>query len=299
MGRVVVPHVDVDRRARQVGRPLALVASVVVASIVITAIPASAKRTSTTSVATTKASGRIQYRTYRVGDCATWNESDRLGSLSPSVKVVKCAKPHLVEIAGSIMLARRASFPTPEQWVAIATEGECLAVVERYLGAKLDPFGRFGAGTIHPLADGWSLGHRKVWCTLAPSRRATAGTFEPAVGGVRGQDQTALWEVGTCIRSGPVTAVPCAEEHTNEVVGNVTVTGFTEAPTSEQIVAAVAPECRAIATTYLGGRVPSDVGVGSLVIAPGSWAAGRRLAQCIIGRAAAGAWVAMTGSLRG
>ncbi len=264
----------------------------VLAVVSIVSVPSAASATGAAS------SGRLRYRTYRVGDCATWNQADRLGSLGPSVKVVKCTKPHLMEIAGSVKFARRTSFPTQEQWVTIGSQGECLAVLERYLGQKFDPAGRFAAGTVHPLADGWAAGLRTVWCTLSPSRRSDSATVEPMVGGVRGQDQTRLWDVGACVRSAPFAVVACTEEHTNEVVGNVTVTGFTDAPSAEQLIAAIGAECRAVATTYLGGRVPADVGIAALGIAAGSWAAGRRIAQCVVGRVSPGGWVSMTGSLR-
>ena len=98
-------------------------------------------------------------RTYRAGECITWNQSE--GGQNLATPDVPCTRPHLMEMTDKEVLTSYGSdapYPGPAQWGQIDT-AECGPPAERYLGYPLDPYGRFAASALEPTARG--LGQRR------------------------------------------------------------------------------------------------------------------------------------------
>jgi len=71
---------------------------------------------------------------------------------------VPCFGPHMLEIVGSASVPDNVvRFPTADAWPLYITQA-CGPLVVKYLGAPLDPRGKYVLKAIHPLATMWALG---------------------------------------------------------------------------------------------------------------------------------------------
>ena len=216
--------------------------------------------------------------------------------------VVDCATPHLMEVVAAVALTgMHGAYPSAEAWRLIDAS-QCGPVVERYLGGPIDPYGKYYAGSISPIKDGWDQGDRDIWCGISATGEiaGTAAALPPMLGRVRAQDQERVLAPGTCI-GGPTVAdgveLDCALPHLFEVTGTVDLGGQgLVSPTIDVIRRAAAQPCSQVSTAFLGRSLPATLESGSLGVPPETWAAGGRLAECVIGQPSASGWVPVTGT---
>ena len=171
------------------------------------------------------------------GTCLTWS-IDAADEVS-AFDTVNCAEPHRLEVAARIDLSDQpgfgdgASLPDTTALAPIGTE-QCLPLVTEYAGGReVDPDGRFTGLVVPPSQAGWDKGDHSVLCGIAASEldgrsALSTGIFAEA-------DQHRRWEPGTCLgftaEGRPGAPVPCAEDHSIEIVSDLDVSGiFPEGP---------------------------------------------------------------------
>nr|MDT0665494.1 septum formation family protein [Micromonospora sp. DSM 115978] len=95
-----------------------------------------------------------------------------------------------------------------------------------------DPFGRFRAGMLSPVRDGWADGDRQLTCGLIASAGLTEADADAApnrlvsfTGQVSGADQSLVWPTGTCVEfvGEESRAADCAAPHHALVTGVATM----------------------------------------------------------------------------
>ena len=242
---------------------------------------------------------QINGRSYGRGDCVTWPQSGQ--SLVDST-VVDCATPHLIEVVAPVVLTGiHGAYPSPEAWRLIEAS-QCGPVVEQYLGGPIDPYGKYYAGAISPVKEGWDQGERDIWCGLSAVGGVPAARSDlpPMLGRVRAQEQEWFLAPGTCL-GGPSVAdgveLDCALPHLLEVTGTVDLGGQgLGSPTVDAIRNAAARQCAQVSAAFVGQSLPSTLESGSLDVRPETWAAGGRLVECVIGQPSASGWVPVTGT---
>lgn len=219
------------------------------------------------------------------GDCLAWSRSD--GS---DMAKVDCAAPHLFEVSARVDIGAKypggAAFPDGTTWRKVFQD-TCTDPTGKYLGGKLDPFGKFAVAALKPSLDRWQQGDRTLRCGLQVV--GPSGTLFPFSGPVSGQDQSDVHEPGTClgIQGKSVSdPVDCAEPHSWEIVGTVDLgKQFKDFPPTDQQDGYLSDQCGKIAADYTGG---ADLGSKGLGVAwdnraPESWAAGSHLVDCKVG----------------
>lgn len=261
----------------------------------------------TSSAPTTSTTIGLVDAVYRHGDCVRWNQ-DQSSAGERLTTVVPCSSPHLIEIVGEVTVpaGNTAPFPSGPEWTTLGLQ-LCGPLMAPYLGYALDPAGRFGTGEIRPSPDGWSMGRRQMWCGI--TGRTPDGTvwsdqrFPPFAGSAKGQDQTFLHAVGTCLawtldgRMGDTVA--CPQPHAVEITGVAPLTTADLPQTAQAWSAAVGAACEQTTLQFAGGRLPSGVTSGWLSFEAASWAAGRRVVECTAARFdATGRITPETGSVR-
>jgi hypothetical protein len=258
------------------------------------------------STATSTTIASLAGRSYRPGDCVTWNQQEPTDVYIPTT-VVPCTQPHLLEVVRKATPGTLPdTFPSQAAWGQLL-DADCGPPSTTYLGYPLFPNGRFYATGLHPDPTGWSRGDRTLWCGIG----ARSSQFDPSgmklvafTGAVRGQSQELPIAVGTCLSAGTSSAigppVPCSESHVAEVTGTATLSGVAQLPTSSSDMAsALAAQCAPLATQYGGGALPSGSNWGWLGMSQASWNAGERTVSCTIGDFdTSGNPVARTGSLQ-
>ncbi|QBJ96675.1 hypothetical protein ERC79_12370 [Rhodococcus sp. ABRD24] len=156
------------------------------------------------------------------GDCLTWSKPD-----ASDLEQVDCAQPHLFEVATDVDLSLYpdtefgpgSKFPGVLRFSELRDE-HCAPAVNTYLVGRFDPKGKFSVGLINPGEAGWAAGERTIRCGLQFS--GVTGSLLPIQGRVAEQDQSKVWDVGTCIginQNVPTDPVDCAQPHAFEVVG--------------------------------------------------------------------------------
>lgn len=262
-----------------------------------------AQRSGSKGSTTSSSRGQVHIvlRPYGRGDCITWKQ---IPGETRSVETVSCAKPHLMEVIAPVDLVGYSNrLPDGFAWGLIA-EKECLPIADAYLGVPVDPRGRFDAYVIHPLADGWARGDRKIWCGLTAriTSLVDASTLTPVSGRIRGDQQTSIEPIGICLTTTPEgneLAVDCATSHEVEVTGSIDLSQrIDHQPTNSELIQLTATECDRLAGVYLGHALGSEFATASRGFDPRSWAAGRRAVECLVGRQSAGAWAPVSGSIR-
>jgi hypothetical protein len=125
------------------------------------------------------------------GDCLTWpsGEPDRPDA-------VDCKGDHRFEVADAVEIdtLTDASGADPATHLDRVFRDVCPAAVNRYLGSRFDPDGRFGVGMVWSPAQPQSGG--LLLCGLQLSHPGASSTFQ---GRVQDLDQSAVWPAGTCL----------------------------------------------------------------------------------------------------
>ncbi|ASR33751.1 hypothetical protein BAY61_00740 [Prauserella marina] len=216
------------------------------------------------------------------GSCLTWTAAD-----ASDVRTVSCEEEHLFEVVGvadiSDKFPKGARSPDDETWRELSEE-RCGTSAEEYLDKPLDPFGKLTVGVLRPDAEQWREGDRKLHCGI--QRVAPGGELQPLEGKAADENQSDVWEEGTCLALDGKTVgdpVSCSEEHSYEIIGLVDLTKeFEEYPSTDDQTAWLDTECSRIAEKYTGGADLRDKG---LILTwdlreQESWDAGSTLVNC-------------------
>ncbi|MEV4311325.1 septum formation family protein [Actinocrispum sp. NPDC049592] len=221
------------------------------------------------------------------GSCLTWKPD------GADMRPIGCDQPHLFEVTGDVDISgEHGKDEAPlslDAWRDIAKQ-KCAKSAADYLGGKLDPFGKFSVGALKPSDDQWRSGDRKLRCGL---QRAglTGKTLVPTTGTAVKQDQSDIYDPGTCLALVGKTVgdpVPCTNGHAYEIVGVVdlgkvfTQGGF---PSEEQQQAAMLDQCTKQVATYSGN---ANLQEKKLTLTwdtrkQESWDAGSHQAVCKVG----------------
>jgi len=221
------------------------------------------------------------------GSCVTWTAPD-----VSDIHLVPCAQPHLYEVTGVVNIGDKyppdAPPPTVEQWRDIALE-RCSAGAPDYLGAPLDPYGKFTVSALRPGNDEWADGEREMRCVLQWA--APGGKLEPVTGNAADQSQAPVWEPGTCLGLVDKTVgnpVDCARPHAYEIVATLDLkTRFPDSyPSQNDQNTWLDTECNNAVREYAGEDV--DLGAQKLILGwdvreQESWDAGSTLVNCKVG----------------
>ncbi|MGY4650869.1 hypothetical protein ACVWWN_004665 [Mycobacterium sp. URHB0021] len=226
----------------------------------------------------------------KAGDCLTWpdNQPDK-----PSF--VLCRDDHLFEVAAAVDMDH---FQEP-----------CQLTVQRYLGPRYDPDGKFTVGVLWP-GDGTGpeSPERRLLCGL--QLLGPDGRPMPFKGKVADADQSKTWAPGTCLSldeaTGRPTDIPvdCAGPHAAEITGTANLADrFGDSPPElADQDAFLNDACTRITNAYLAPTTLADTAfsVHYTMITPASWSAGSRQVSCRIGTTRPDrSWVASTGSAKG
>ncbi|BCN81523.1 hypothetical protein RE0356_01640 [Prescottella equi] len=242
------------------------------------------------------------------GDCLTWSEAD-----ASDLEQVDCAQPHQFEVATDIDLSLYpgiefgpgAKFPGVLRFSELRDE-QCAPAVNTYLNGRFDPKGKFSVGLINPGEAGWSAGERTIRCGLQFS--GVTGTLLPFQGLVEQQDQSKVWETGTCVginQNVPSDPVDCAQPHAFEVVGVIDLASQFPGgmPSVEDQDRFLEKACTDASTGYLGS--PDVLRDKTLTLFwdnldLDSWLVGSRKINCSIGQEVDGTGFAtIVGSAKG
>lgn len=235
------------------------------------------------------------------GDCLTWPSGapDR-----PTA--VDCKGDHLFEVADAVeidTLADEAGADPASHLQQIFRE-TCPPAVNRYLGSRFDPDGKFGIGMVWSPTGPEPQSGGLLLCGLQLSHPGTSSTFQ---GRVRDLDQSAIWPAGTClgILDGKATDVPvdCASPHAMEITGAVSLADAFSgpAPATAAQDGVVGGGCGAVTDAYLA---PLPLAATSLTvrytpIAAVSWDAGSRQVACRLAAPTPdGRWATLVGSAK-
>jgi hypothetical protein len=304
--------------ARKSGRRKGFIRSAVLALAVIAALVAAAlilqSKFKTTadvsegaSATTTGALAGEAFGTASSGTCLTWQQPD-----AKDLAKVDCKEQHLFEVAAEVDLAK---YPSAEFGPDSAYPGmlrftelrdtHCTPAVKRYLNGRFDPFGKFSVGLINPGQAGWDAGERTLRCGLQIT--ATTGRLQPMKDKVADQDQSRVWDPGTCmgIQQGlPTDPVECTKEHSYEVISIVDLAAeFKEGPPSvEDQDKFLSKACADAAAAYLGS--PDALKNKTLTLFwdnpdPISWLAGSKRVNCSVGKEGTGGFAPLVNSAKG
>lgn len=250
----------------------------------------------------------------KAGDCLTWPVAE-----PAKQSKVDCTQEHMFEVAGAVDTAaypgvqfgEDAPWPGPEQFTAIRDE-HCPAVVNAYLGGKLDPAGRFSIGLMYPSQEQWIDGERTLRCGLQLS--GTTGTLKPFLGRVGEQDQSQQWPAGTCIgidqeTRKPTDPVDCTEPHAFQVTAVIDLglkygaAGSGKPwPNLDEQNAYLQSTCPGTTNQFLGGNDKLDQTTLNLqwsTLAETSWLAGSRQVVCYVGLPDQGGFATLVGDAKG
>lgn len=220
------------------------------------------------------------------GSCVTWKPD---GS---DMRPIGCDQPHLFEVTGDVDISadHGANDPSPsaDVWRDIAKQ-KCTVGATAYLGGKLDPFGRYSVGALKPTDDQWRSGDRKLRCGLQ-RQGPTGKILVPTTGSAKGQDQSDVYDVGTCLAlvgKSYGDPVACTDAHAFEIVGIVDLgkihpDGF---PSEDQQQAAMTDNCPKLAADYSGNLNLADKKLSLTwdTRKQESWDAGSHKAMCKVG----------------
>ncbi|MCW0213794.1 MAG: septum formation family protein [Pseudonocardia sp.] len=214
------------------------------------------------------------------GTCLNWSRKD-----AADTAVVECAQPHLFEQAGTVALTDQPALPDDRTWQQLVNE-RCTPVVLGYLNGKFDPDGRYRVGALKPSQKKWDDGNRDLRCGLQSASHS--GALYPMTGRAAEQDQSGVYEPGTCLAIDGRTVgdpISCDLPHAVETVGIVDLgTKFPDAfPAVGDQDNFLQPECSRIAADYAGGQqVVTDkkLTVYWDNLTDESWNAGTRKVNC-------------------
>ncbi|MFF0816268.1 septum formation family protein [Rhodococcus sp. NPDC003318] len=248
------------------------------------------------------------FGTAAAGDCLSWTEQD-----ASDLSKVSCTDEHLFEVASEVDLSvfpgaefgPGSRFPSVLRFSQLRDE-HCTPAVTEYLDDHFDPHGKFSVGLINPGEAGWAAGERTIRCGL--QRSSTTGTVLAVTGPVQGQDQSKVWDAGTCIginQNVPSDPVDCSQAHAFEVISVVDLgakfTGGFPAVADQD--GYLEETCTQAANEYLGS--PDALRNKTLTLfwdnmELSSWLAGSRLVNCSVGKELdGGGFAPIVGSAKG
>jgi hypothetical protein len=233
------------------------------------------------------------------GDCLTWpsGEPDRPAA-------VDCRGDHRFEVADAVEIDTLADGTDPAAHLDRVFRDACPAAVNRYVGSRFDPEGKFGVGMVWSPSGPQPQSGGLLLCGLQLSHPGVSGTFQ---GRVRDLDQSAVWPAGTClgILDGTATDVPvdCASPHSMEITGAVSLADvfIGPAPAVAAQDGVVHERCAATTEAYLtpGSAAAPSLTVRYTPISEASWAAGSRQVACRLASAEPdGRWATLVGSAK-
>lgn len=245
------------------------------------------------------------------GDCLSWPERT-----PDAAQVVDCTTEHRFEVAESVDMRTfpgteygpDAAPPSPARIQQISQE-QCQSAVQRYLGDRFDPNGRFTVSLLWSGEKAWrQAGERRMLCGLQlPGANNQQQAFQGKVADI---DQSKVWPAGTCLGIDPATNQPtdipvdCAGPHSLEVTGSVNLAEkFPQGlpPEAEQDTY-VKDNCARVTEAYLAPlelRTTTLTLVYSTIALP-SWSAGSHQVSCSIGATLGnGGWSTLLNSAKG
>ncbi|NLG54854.1 MAG: septum formation family protein [Rhodococcus sp.] len=258
-------------------------------------------------------SGEHAFASAQAGDCLNWTTSDDPERDRQDVHIVDCSDEHRFEVTAPLDLANYpgaefgpgARYPGALRFASLRDE-HCVAATTSYLGAGFDPYGKFSVGLMFPSEASWNDGDRALRCGLQFS--STTGTLLQYTGKVADQDQSNIWEPGTCIGINqivPSDPVDCSAPHAFEVISVVDLgTQFPgDLPSVEDQDRYLENVCTQAANEYLGSADALRDKTLTLFwdnINVESWLAGSRRVNCSVGKELeSGGFATVTGTARG
>lgn len=245
------------------------------------------------------------------GDCLNWPERT-----PDAAQIVDCTTEHRFEVAESIDMRTfpgteygpDAAPPSPARIQQISQE-QCQSAVQRYLGDRYDPNGRFSVSLLWSGEKTWrQAGERRMLCGLQlPGANNQQQAFQGKVADI---DQSKVWPAGTCLGIDPATNQPtdipvdCAGPHSLEVTGSVNLAEkFPEGlPSEADQDTFVKENCSRVTDAYLAPlelRTTTLTLVYSTIALP-SWSAGSHQVSCSIGATLGnGGWSTLLNSAKG
>jgi hypothetical protein len=222
------------------------------------------------------------------GSCLTWSKPD-----AADAKAVPCAQPHMFEVVGVVDISAQypkgAPSPDLKLWRQIAQE-HCAEPAEKYLGTPLDPFGKLTVGLLRPPEQKWAEGDRQLRCGVQWA--GPGGELQPLTGPAAEQDQSLVWEPGTCLALQGKTVgdpVDCAGPHSYEIIATLDLTDrFDDGYPSESSQQTwLDVECNKAADEYTGDADLAEQGLilGWDVREQESWNVGSTKVNCKVGAA--------------
>ncbi|MFC7957237.1 septum formation family protein [Rhodococcoides kroppenstedtii] len=257
--------------------------------------------------------GTVSFDSSDAGDCLQWTPTDDPDTDRQDLAEVSCAEPHRFEVARTVNLATfpvaefatGSPYPDASRFAALRDE-HCVAAVQDYTGGRFDPTGRYSVGLMFPSQAGWANGERSIRCGIQQTGATSA--LQEMVGRVADQDQSTVWDAGTCVgvESGvPTDPVDCGTAHAFEVVSVVDLGAQFPGglPSVDDQDRYLEPTCTQAAEAYLGG--PDVLRDKTLTlfwdnVDASSWMAGSRRVSCSVGKEVeSGGFAAIVGSAKG
>jgi len=174
--------------------------------------------------------------------------------------------------------------PSLEQWQQIAQQ-KCTSDVKPYLGHNLDPYGKLTTNLLRPTPSQWDDGDRQLRCGLQWA--GPGGTLLPTTGPAKEQDQSLVFEPGTCLAlqgKGVGDPVECTKPHSYEIIATLDLkTKFKDTyPAQDDQKAWLDTECTKQAADYTDG---ADLDAKKLILTwdlreQESWDAGSTKVNC-------------------
>lgn len=217
------------------------------------------------------------------GTCLTWSSPD-----GTDARRVPCTEPHLFEVTSIVDIGAQypPGVPSPslEQWQEIS-RSRCTVDVKPYLGRALDPYGRLSMNLLRPTAAQWEDGDRQLRCGLQWAGQG--GKLQPTTGPAKEQNQSAVWEPGTCLallNNSFGDPIDCAQPHSYEMIAILDLkTKFKDGyPSREDQSTWLDTECSKAAQEYTGNAdlAAKKVILGWDIREQESWDAGSTLVNC-------------------
>ncbi|HEX5144095.1 MAG TPA: septum formation family protein, partial [Mycobacterium sp.] len=258
------------------------------------------------------ANGRVSgaFHQAAAGNCLNWPENN-----PDAATIVDCQDDHRFEVAEAIDMntfpgaeyGPNAAPPTATRIQQISAE-QCQVAVERYLGPKFDPNGRYTVSMLWSGDKAWKSGERRMLCGLqlpGPNNQQVA--FKGKVADV---DQSKVWPAGTCVGIDTASNQPddvpvdCAAPHAMEITGAVNLAEKFPAglPAEADQDAFIKETCNRLTDAYLA---PAELRNTTLTliyntVSLPSWMAGSHQVACSVGATLGnGGWATLVNSAKG
>lgn len=274
------------------------------------------EKITTHSVAGPATSGPVSAASFGSADpgtCLQWTPTEDPETDRQDLAEVPCAEPHRFEVARDVDMsaypgiefAPNSAYPGAERFSQLRDE-HCVDAVDDYLDTRFDPNGKFSVGLMFPSQSGWASGERTLRCGI--QRSSNTGVPLEMTGSVLDQDQSNVWDVGTCVginQNVPADPVDCSDPHAFEVASVIDLTQqFPDGiPTEADQDAFLEPACTSAVDAYLGSDTALRDKTLTLfwsTIDVTSWLAGSRQVTCSIGKELdEGGFATITGSATG